>query len=312
MMKTPEYYNPERIGTLFYPEFQQIAEQATHVRKQEATKEAPQVNLLLIDMQVDFCHENGSLYVPGAENDIQRTIEFIFQHSEHISRIACSLDTHLPHQIFHSTWWDDQSESPPSPLTVIEQEEVDQKWSPRFHPKWSEQYVEKLENQEQKKLTIWPFHVLQGGVGNILDQELYSAVFWHSVLKDVNPEWLVKGTEPRSEHYSVMAPEIQPEDETINETRSRIHELLTEEEALIIAGEAKSHCVLETLQDLVDYYSNQNPELLNNIYVLEDCTSPVQHPEIDFAEIASEAFEAFSRAGINIVDSKTLDLESVT
>ena len=56
----------------------------------------PHVHLLLIDMQVDFCHENGSLYVPGAEGDIRRTIEFIYpqrrvDQPDHLfARFACA------------------------------------------------------------------------------------------------------------------------------------------------------------------------------------------------------------------------------
>lgn len=307
----PDYYRPERIGTLFYPDFRGIFQEARQdERTEDKTPEKPIVNLLLIDMQVDFCHENGSLYVPGAEEDIRRVIEFIFRHAANIQKIGCSLDTHLPHQIFHSSWWEDSEGMPPSPLSVLNNDDIGEQWQPQFHEQWSQEYVQKLEKKEQKELTIWPYHVLQGSVGNLLDQELYSAVFWHAALTGTNPEFLVKGTEPKTEHYSVMAPEIIPDDADMHETKPRLHGFVDSADALIVAGEAKSHCVQETLDDFVAMYEDDHPAYLEKIYVLEDCTSPVQHPEIDFDRIASEAFERFARKGINIVDS-TQDLQGI-
>ena len=38
--------------------------------------------------------------MPGALGDIRRTIEFIYRNAERITHISCSLDSHLPRQIF--------------------------------------------------------------------------------------------------------------------------------------------------------------------------------------------------------------------
>ncbi|MCZ7668324.1 MAG: hypothetical protein M5U34_14605 [Chloroflexi bacterium] len=66
-------------------------------------------------MQVDFCHADGSLYVPGSLGDMQRLIEFIYANAERITDITCSLDSHLPHQIFHPAWWADARATIPRP-----------------------------------------------------------------------------------------------------------------------------------------------------------------------------------------------------
>jgi nicotinamidase-related amidase len=71
---------------------------------------------------------------------------------------------------------------------------------------------------------------------------------------------------------------------------------------MVIAGEAESHCVLESAEDLVDYYSAR-PEQLARIHILSDCTSPVQHPDIDFHAMALERFETFARQGLKFINS---------
>ena len=67
-----------------------------------------------------------------------------------------------------------------------------------------------------------------------------------------------------------------------------------------IAGEAKSHCVLETERQLVDHYAHQ-PAMLQKLYFLKDCTSSVQHPTIDFDALAETELEKMKEMGVHIV-----------
>jgi hypothetical protein len=60
--------------------------------------------------------------------------------------------------------------------------------------------------------------------------------------------------------------------------------------------------VLETLEDLVESFRAQ-PELLARLGVLQDCTSPVVHPQIDFAALTRQRFEEFARLGVRFLDS---------
>ena len=75
---------------------------------------------------------------------------------------------------------------------------------------------------------------------------------------------------------------------------------LEQYDSIIIAGEAASHCVLETLEDLVDEFADK-PETLDKIFILRDCTSPVQHPDIDFAALTEKRFSAFEKQGIHFI-----------
>jgi nicotinamidase-related amidase len=303
MATAPAFYNPDRIGSLFHPDLAAIAAQAEAAGLPPAEKDPRRVMLLIVDMQVDFCHVRGALHVPGALDDIRRLIEFIFRNAELITRIVCSLDSHYPFQIFHPAWWVDSAGRHPAPFTIISAEDVEkQHWRPMFHSEWSLEYVQRLHREAKKQLTIWPYHVPIGAVGNSLDPELWSAVFWHAVARRSQPVWWTKGGIPRTEHYSILKPEIEIADEPQGVLNRDFIRSIEEFDDLVIAGEAESHCVLETVEDLVEVFRNR-PDQLAKIRILTDCTSSVRHPQIDFHAIAQERFQEFAARGIKLAAS---------
>lgn len=302
MATLPSFYNPSRIGSLFYPDVTAIAKQASDARLAPASEDEARNHLLIIDMQIDFCHEQGALRVPGAKEDIRRLTEFIYRHAERITGITCSMDSHLPNQIFNPSWWVNEQGHHPVPFTVITAQDVQAgTWRPLSDPKWSLDYLNKLEEQAKKALVVWPYHALIGGVGNGLDPELWSAVFWHSLARRVPPAWWRKGSIPQTEHYSILKPEIEVPEHPETDGSQALLDRLAEQDHIIIAGEAASHCVLETIEDLINEF--KEPERLSRVVVLRDCTSPVLHPEIDFEAITERQFARFAEQGIKFVDS---------
>lgn len=303
MAQKPDFYEPDRIGTLFYPDINRIASEASSSGLSPSANDYQVVHLLIIDMQIDFCHKQGSLYVPGAEADIQRLIDFLYTNAEGITKITCSLDTHLPHQIFHPSWWLDQDGEHPPPYTIVKDSDVSTgKWRPLIASKWSASYIEKLNRLAKKELVIWPYHVLTGGIGNSLDPELWSAIFWHAIARNSQPTFLRKGRLPLTEHYSIFQPEIPPPDQAAFGEKHSVLDSIEQGDTIIIAGEAESHCVLESIEDIVEVYEDR-PELLGRIYVLKDCMSPVEHPEVDFHSLAMERFTEFAEKGVKFIDS---------
>jgi nicotinamidase/pyrazinamidase len=312
MSEHPAFYDPGRVGSLFYPDMAAVARAAAGAGLAPATDADRRIVLLVIDMQVDFCHEHGALYVPGAEEDIRRLNAFIFKHAAALTEIVCTLDSHLPFQIFHPAWWADEAGKHPEPLTLITAEDVASgRWQPLVMPEWSRRYVERLEEGAKKVLTIWPYHVLIGGMGNSLDPALFEVVQWHALARQTQPAWLVKGRIPHSEHYSALQPEIPVPDHPQGGLHEGIVETLRTADAVFVAGEAMSHCVLETLEDIVEMANAKNGKVgnvgnlgnLDKFYVLTDCTSSVLHPQIDFEALSLEAFDQFARAGMHFVTS---------
>jgi len=75
-------------------------------------------------------------------------------------------------------------------------------------------------------------------------------------------------------------------------------------DAVIIAGQAKSHCVAWTIDDLLTDILRRDRSLVEKVYLLEDCTSPVVVPGvIDYTDEADEAFRRFVQAGMQVVRS---------
>jgi nicotinamidase-related amidase len=303
MAAIPPFYDANRVGTLFYPDLSRIAANADAAGLPPASDDPRQVVLLVVDMQVDFCHERGALHIPGAVDDLRRLIAFIYRNAERLTRITCSLDSHQPFQIFHPAWWMDAAGRHPAPFTVIASADVAKgRWRPVFEPDWSREYVGRLDREAKKQLTIWPYHVPIGGVGNALDPELWSAVFWHAVARRSQPTWWTKGSLPETEHYSILKPEIEIPGAHQGALNIDFLDSLEKSDELIIAGEAASHCVLETVEDLAEAFRGR-PDQLAKIRILTDCTSPVRHPEIDFAAIARRRFADFESLGMRLATS---------
>ena len=75
-------------------------------------------------------------------------------------------------------------------------------------------------------------------------------------------------------------------------------------DAVVIAGQAKSHCVAWTIDDLLSEIQVSDKKLAEKVYLLEDCSSPVVIPGVmDYTEQATEAFQRFAAAGMHVVRS---------
>ena len=71
---------------------------------------------------------------------------------------------------------------------------------------------------------------------------------------------------------------------------------------MVVAGQAKSHCIAWTIDDLLEEESG----LAERTYLLEDCTSPVVVPGVvDYTDEANAAFERYAEAGMHVVQSTT-------
>ena len=170
-------------------------------------------------------------------------------------------------------------------------------------------YAEELEKKGKYALTIWPYHAMLGGIGHALVSSVEEALFFHSFARTTQYEITVKGDKPFTENYSVIGPEVLtgPMGETLGTHNQEFIENLQQFDKLIIAGQAKSHCVAWTISDLLDDIKLIDPELAKKVYLLDDCSSPVVVPGlVDHTPAADEAFARFSDAGMHIIKSDQL------
>lgn len=314
----PSFYDSRRIGELHLERAALVAEEAARYRSTYGIKPAGQDKLRIaafgIDCQIGFCVPGASLFVPGAVEDTRRTLEWIYRNLGVLTGLHFSLDTHRVFQIFHPAWWTDRQGRPPEPFTPITYEQVRKgEWAPIAHPKESLEYTRRLEETGKYVLTVWPYHTLLGGVSHALVPALMEAAIFHSLVRMRQTHFETKGTHAMTENYSVLSPEVtELSGQTVGSFNAPFFKMLMEYDRVYVFGQAKSHCVLSTLNDIRAHVEKTDRNLAQKIYILEDATSPVPAPPIDplpptldFPKIAERAFEELRRAGMQLV--KTSD-----
>ena len=295
-MKTPFHhiFDTDSVGQAINPLPLNHLLRWANLEQIEHDEQCPKTLFLGIDIQQDFM-DNGALGVPGAMQDVIRLGQFIYNNIEKISSIIVSLDTHEPAQIFHPYWWVDEAGNHPAPYTVIKPQDLtDGKWRAVIDPALSKHYVRQLE-KTGKQLIIWPYHCINGTTGWTLENQFSNIIHFMSVAADVPVEKICKGQNRHSEMYGI----IRPEYSTHDSTNTKLLEKITEFDKIIIAGEAKSHCVLESIKQICEYYYDK-PELTRRIYVLTDCMSDIP----GFEEYSQTAYKILvSKYRINLVKS---------
>ncbi|MCU0496719.1 MAG: hypothetical protein MUF87_05125 [Anaerolineae bacterium] len=265
------------VDQIYEPNFQAAYESGLASFQRPASKDSPRVLAWLIDVQVDFVFPApiGRLTVPNALEDTRRTLQWIYQNVHQITQIAASLDTHTPFQIFYPSWWRDSNGKHPAPFTVISAEDVRKGiWQPTTEPVWSIRYLEELEQHGKKQLMIWPFHCMEGTNGRSLVPALSEAIMYHSGARMAQPTYLTKGTIAHTEFYSVVEPEVKYSKHPEGGLNTRFLDMLTQFDLIYIAGQARSHCVLETMRSVMRHFAN-NPEVIRKLRFLDDCTSSI-------------------------------------
>lgn len=205
---------------------------------------------------------------------------------EMISKIAFSIDTHQPFQIFHPCWWIDDKGENPAPFTVISLDDLNKgKWKAIINPIWSREYVENLEKQGNYQLCIWPYHCIQGTFGHALENQFSNMVYFHSVAKKSVATRMVKGYDPNTEMYGILKAEYDPQNKVNIDFLNKVKEY----DLIVIAGEAKSHCVKRSIEQILEHYQD-DLEMTSKIYILEDCMSSISGYE-DQTETVFEEFK---------------------
>jgi nicotinamidase-related amidase len=269
-----------------------------------ATEDHERIAVILVDYQHDFVDPTGTLSVPGARDDVARFLTWFYASAHRITTVYVSLDTHLPYHIFYSSWWRNaQTGDHPQPFTVITEDDVlNGVWEPvsKAEQEWSRQYVHRLRQEARKELMIWPYHTMQGTLGHMLSAPISEAIAWHSAARNRAPLYIVKGLTPRTEYYGIFGAEIPDSPES--DLNISLLDTVMAHDKIYIAGEAKSHCVLETERQIARYCQNR-PELLQRVYALKDCTSSVQNPAIDFDALAEAELTVLKQAGMHMIMS---------
>jgi nicotinamidase-related amidase len=329
-LPVPPHFDPDRVGEVWRVPYEERAREAAAWAEEHgipaSAEDSLRVCLLVIDVQNTFCIPDFELFVAGrsgtgAVDDNRRLCEFLYRNLGTITRIFPSLDTHHAMQVFHAIWLVDEDGNHPEPYTLVSADDVAAgRW--RFNERVAEaigidvdyatrhleHYTRRLAEGAKYDLTIWPYHAMLGGIGYALVSAVEEAVFFHGVARFSDPEFQVKGDKPLTEHYSMLGPEVRegPDGDRLGALNDQLIDKLLGFDVVVVAGQAKSHCLAWTIDDLLEGDDARERPLAERTYLLEDCTSPVVVPgAVDYTAEADAAFERYASAGMHVVRSTT-------
>lgn len=263
--------------------------------------------LVVIDPQKDFIISEefkGSLGVPGAYEDMLRIAEYV--QKENPEHIVVTLDTHNVFDIAHKAWWVNDKGENPGDFTIISPEDVTSgKWkasNPDFQSH-AEFYVQKLSEQNKYKLCVWPNHCIEGTEGHKINPELLTALNDWEIKNSRKVEYVYKGMNHKTEHYSALKAEVVLDDEDTKLRKDLINELANYDK-IIITGEASSHCVGGTTMDLLENMPEINRK---NVVIFKNCMSPVPGFEAN-AEIFFDDAKKMNAEVLDFMPSKKMKM----
>jgi nicotinamidase-related amidase len=295
-----------------------------------AAEDAENVHLLLIDVQKDFCFPEGSLYVAGrsgrgALDDNRRIAEFIYRNLGVLTNVTATLDSHFAFQIFFPSFWVGKSGAPLSAHREVTTEDIDRgearpnpavaRWLCGGDQAWLERqvrhYCGELEKAGKYRLYLWPPHCILGSEGHTLAGVVHEARMFHSYVRGTQSSTELKGGNALTENYSVLRPEVLVRHDglPLAEANSALLATLLAADKLVVAGQAASHCVKSSIDDLLDAILARDAALARKVYVLEDCMSAVTVPDgkggflADFTPQAKAALARYAEAGMHLVRS---------
>ncbi|MFC1854230.1 nicotinamidase [candidate division CSSED10-310 bacterium] len=331
-LQLPKHYQSDqaRDSAYFLSNINSLQQEAEAWKKQYSLKpigsDRTKVHLLIIDDQIDFSFPSGSLYVAGRSGtgamDAQdRMVQFIYHNLHLISYITCTLDTHIPFQIFFTCAHVRSDGTHPAPHTIITADDYKKgiyQPNPQMakqlqaDPIWLQRqfthYCEQLEATGKYQLYLWPYHCLLGSLGHNLSGVIDVARLFHSFTRGADNIPTIKGGNPLTEHYSIFAPEVSScwDGRPIPgaQKNTKLIKTLLDYDVVIMAGLASSHCVKESIADFLGEIQLKDPALAKKVYILRDCTAPVVIPGgPDFTDDAERALETFQNAGMHVVSS---------
>ncbi len=266
--------------------------------------------LLIIDPQNDFCHPQGTLYVPDADDDMNKLAKWITANIDNINFIAATFDWHQIMDVSHGICWHDKDGPYPPAFTQITGADIDNGiWKPNpILPsdvqKAMADYIKTLEQSGEFTHTIWPKHCIMGSWGASFFKPISDAMNKWSEEKE---SWFGthgKGINPLTEHFGAFRAQVPlANDPSTQFNKSLATELVNKYDIVFIAGEAKSHCVANTIKQIME----ASPDLVKKLFILEDCMSNIS----GFEAIADPIYNQAKEQGVIFTTTEEFDFSTI-
>lgn len=234
------------------------------------------IHLVVIDPQNDFSTPQGSLFVQGADQDMSRLALMVKRLGKKIDDIHITMDSHRKVDISHPMWWKDSAGKHPSPFTMVTADDVDAgRWTttqPSAYTR-SLKYLRALATGKRYPHVIWPEHCLIGDVGHNVHKDVAEAVHEWEQTRYAMADFVTKGSNPWTEHFSAVQAEVPDPTDPSTQVNTRFIQTLEQADIILLAGEALSHCVANTMRDIAKNFSD--PRFVEKVTILTDASSNV-------------------------------------
>lgn len=262
------------------------------------------IHLLSIDPQKDFVDPSGALYVPGAENDMDRLARLVRRLKAKLTGITITLDSHNLVDISHAIWFSDSDGNHPTPFSTVSADDLRNGTWRTTRPadaKRTLDYLTALETGGRYPHVIWPNHCLIGGEGHAVHPDLFDAVVdWAGQFRW--PRFVTKGSNPYTEHFSAVKAEVPDPADPSTQVNTNLVQTLEQADVILLAGEARSHCVANTVRDIAANFSDAR--FVDKMVLLTDATSDVP----GFEQLGDSFFSDLTKLGMKT--STTTDILS--
>lgn len=271
--------------------------------------------LLIIDAQNDFCVGPVCGYVPalpipGAYQDCLRLARLISQAGAGISSVIATLDSHHAIDIAHAHCWVDRQGNtlqPFTPVTLADLRDGQYRPDPNLVDEdgrlYLLRYLHELE-QIGRTLILWPSHCEIGSLGHNLNSDIQKALQNWEVRHAKPVNFIQKGENIWTESFSALKAVIPYPGDSATELNQRFLELLSRPDRILVAGQASSHCVKETIEDILRF---GDAGVTAKLVILTDCMSPVP----GFEPVTERFFSNLQRQGIRLSTSIEIASEQV-
>ena len=267
---------------------------------------ALKAQLVIIDPQNDFMDlQDAALPVTGAVADMDRVATLVARIGYRLDDIHVTLDSHRVVDIAHPGFWRGQSGKAPTPFTIISYDDIRNGiWEP-CNPEFRQRvldYTAALAKAGKFLLMVWPEHCLIGSWGHNVYEPLKRVLNDWERSQFANVNFVTKGTNTFTEHYGALMAEVPDPQDPATQLNGDFIAVLQDADLIAIAGEASSHCVKTTIEQIVENIGDAH---LGKIHILTDCMSPVpQTPGgPDFPAIAKSFLKDMERRGLVLTTS---------
>lgn len=262
---------------------------------------APDLHLLLVDIQNDFVDPRGSMFAPGADVETAAAVTWLNRHRKRVAAVSLTGDRHLPGHFGEADSWARPEGQLPAPWSEIAATDVlAGTWRPCDPARREDavRYARGLLARGQAGFGVYPVHCRGESWGQAFPDALEAAVAaWEAVSVTCRRVFL-KGTNVATEQLSAVAAAVpDPQDPSTGVNAGFLDALEEGGHTLVAAGQKLSHCLGLTLLDAI----NARPDLGARVVLLADACGPAPGHEA-----AARAMVAcFQVAGVRVADTRS-------